>query len=237
MAATPASSPHPLDNAVWSALSTCHAALSEGGALARRYQRGFAPFGAVAVPTPQAFAALASGMAAGDDVRLFARHAVEPGPFFDVTGHKDLVQMIGPVAGVVADPRRFVVLGDADRAQMHDLVERTEPGPFGPRSPELGRFLGFKAEGRMVAMAGERMHLTGHVEISAVCTDPAWRGRGLARDLMLLVGQAIQARGETPFLHVAADNLGAIALYERMGFARRATTRVTALRRNAAPAP
>ena len=53
-------------------------------------------------------------------------------------------------------------------------------------------------------MAGERLHPPGWTEISAVCTDPAFRGQGLASRLVLAVAAGIRARGETPFLHTAA---------------------------------
>ena len=58
----------------------------------------------------------------------------------------------------------------------------------------------------------------GFTEVSGVCTDPAFRGRGYAGALMRVVASAIQARGEMPFLHAYARNKGAIALYERFGF-------------------
>ena len=56
----------------------------------------------------------------------------------------------------------------------------TAPGPWFHRTPELGRFVGFEEDGRLVAMAGERMHVPGDTEISAVCGHPtgvaaAWR--------------------------------------------------------------
>ena len=50
-------------------------------------------------------------------------------------------------------------------------------------------------------MAGERLRPPGWTEISAVCTDPAWRGHGLASRLTRAVAACIVARGETPFLH------------------------------------
>jgi predicted GNAT family acetyltransferase len=67
-------------------------------------------------------------------------------------------------------------------------------------------------------MAGERLRLPGWTEISAVCTDPAYRGRGLATRLVRAVAAGIRERGETPFLHAAASNTQAIRLYEAIGF-------------------
>ncbi|BCQ29094.1 hypothetical protein NK8_72840 (plasmid) [Caballeronia sp. NK8] len=67
-------------------------------------------------------------------------------------------------------------------------------------------------------MAGERMAIEGHAEISAVCVDERCRGRGLAGRLMNILRREIGLRGETPFLHVFSHNESAIALYERLGF-------------------
>jgi predicted GNAT family acetyltransferase len=108
-----------------------------------------------------------------------------------------------------------------------DLVAATRPGPFGSRTPLLGRYLGVWHEGRLVAMAGERLRVPGHVELSAICVHPEARGKhyaiALTRQLMRLAVEA----GELPFLHVRPDNVGAIALYERLGFATRRQLVVT----------
>jgi predicted GNAT family acetyltransferase len=104
---------------------------------------------------------------------------------------------------------------------MLALAELTDPGPFGRRSIELGRFVGFRAEGELVAMAGERLHPPGFSEVSAVCTHPDHRGQGLARELVLAVACEVQARGEVPFLHVDATDdphPRVVGLYERLGF-------------------
>jgi ribosomal protein S18 acetylase RimI-like enzyme len=224
--------PHPLDDVIWTSLTTRHAALAEGAALARRYDPAFSRFGALADGTPQALADLARLVPAGESVALFRPERTEAGPYFEAVGRKELAQMVGPVRGEVVDAERFVELGEPDWPQMQALVQRTEPGPFYGRTPELGRFVGLKVDGQLVAMAGERMRVPGYTEISAVCTDPAWRGRGLAADLMKVIAQGIAARGETPFLHVLVDNASAITVYERLGFTRRLVSQLTILQRN-----
>jgi predicted GNAT family acetyltransferase len=95
----------------------------------------------------------------------------------------------------------------------------------------MGRFRGARLDGRLAAMAGERMRLPGYTEVSGVCTHPDFRGRGLARRLSQIVAAAIQARGETPFLHAWATNTAAIALYESLGFAHRCSVNVAVLKR------
>jgi predicted GNAT family acetyltransferase len=120
-------------------------------------------------------------------------------------------------------------LGDADASEMLALARLTEPGPFAARTHQLGGFLGIRAEGRLVAMAGERMKPEGFTEVSGVCTHPDHRGRGYAALLSVAVAERILERGETPFLHAFAGNRAAIALYERLGFVLRADVRVLAL--------
>ena len=114
--------------------------------------------------------------------------------------------------------REAVRLGADDVPDMLALVARTRPGPFLPRTVELGTYLGIRREGRLIAMAGERLHPPGWTEISAVCTDAAFRGQGLGSRLVRAVALGIRERGETPFLHTAATNTAAIRLYESLGF-------------------
>ncbi len=137
--------------------------------------------------------------------------------------------MVGVDVAAAPDPEA-VPLGARDVPEMLDLVARTEPGPFRPRTVELGTYLGIRYRGRLVAMAGERLRPPGWSEISAVCTDPDFRGRGLAGRLIRAVAAVIRERGETPFLHAVASNTDAIRLYERLGFTLRRTTAFVAAR-------
>lgn len=126
--------------------------------------------------------------------------------------------------GVVAVPDDEAIrLTTADVPEMLALVERTRPGPFLPRTIELGTYLGVRRAGELIAMAGERLHPPGWTEISAVCTDTAYRGQGLATGLVHAVAHGIRQRGDTPFLHAAAGNTNAIRLYESLGFRLRRT--------------
>ena len=112
---------------------------------------------------------------------------------------------------------------------MLALAQLTEPGPFLPRTHTMGRFMGIRINGRLAAMAGERMRFPGFTEVSGVCTHPDFRGRGLARRLSSIVAHAIQLRHEQPFLHAWTTNYAAVSLYERLGFTRRATVQVAVL--------
>ena len=128
-----------------------------------------------------------------------------------------------------------VDLGEADADDMVELATLTKPGPFLPGTRRLGRFVGIRIEGRLAAMAGERLRLNNHTEVSAVCTHPDFRGRGMAAQLSSLVAERILARGERPFIHAFADNQQAIRLYQSLGFAKRSDMAVLALKRDAMP--
>ena len=141
--------------------------------------------------------------------------------------------MVGEqVTGIHAVPEA-IALGAADVPEMLELVAETEPGPFLPRTIELGDYLGIRRGGALIAMAGERFRLDGWTEISAVCTDPAQRGQGLASRLVGALIAAIQDRSERVFLHVLATNTGAIRLYQELGFQIRQTATLTVVTRPA----
>jgi hypothetical protein len=233
---TSAFSDHPLDNVMWHALAGTQAPLALGGALARRFRPEYALFAGMPALSPAGFEALATLMEPGAVVALARDHDFEPGPLFDVLDRKNLVQMLGPATGDVQAPHRSRVLTARDVPQMTALAQLTAPGPWFERTAELGRFVGVEDDGHLVAMAGERLRVPGHTEISAVCCHPQWRGRGLAADLMRQVSQAIVERGDVPFLHVLAENTSAIALYEKLGLRKRLQSRLTILRRSEAAA-
>jgi len=141
-------------------------------------------------------------------------------------------QMIGRPAEPRGSEADIVTLGAGDVPEMMALTKLTNPGPFAARTRELGTFLGVKVDGRLVAMAGERMKPGGYTEITAVCVHPDHRGRGYAQVLLGAIARQIAARGEIPFLHVFSDNDSAIALYRRQGMEIRRRLHVTVLGRN-----
>ncbi|MFD0319066.1 GNAT family N-acetyltransferase [Streptomyces flavalbus] len=213
-----------LDDPVGQSLGGPHARLARRRGGAATYLADVATFSAVPVQPDAAdwadLAELLGGPGAFAD--LFSSPAAPPPgwePVFSLAGR----QMIWPGghlpdrAGTGPDTG-LVVLGKEDVPEMRALVARTEPGPFWPRSHELGTYLGVRAGGTLVAMAGERLRPPGWTEISAVCTAPEARGRGHAARLVGALAARIVARGERPFLHVAETNTAAIALYERLGF-------------------
>jgi ribosomal protein S18 acetylase RimI-like enzyme len=221
-----------LDNPVWSCLATRHAHFAIGGPLALRYPRDVSPLAALSGSTPAHAAALAALVDVGDDVALGGPHVPPLPSGFETFHESEVTQMVRPDASPL--PERDVAispLGAADAPEMLALVERTQPGPFRQRTVELGAFLGIREGGRLVAMAGERLWIDGFHEVSGVCTDPDARGRGYAMALIACVVNRMLRAGETPFLHVESWNAGAIALYLRLGFERRARFPLVAAKR------
>jgi predicted GNAT family acetyltransferase len=218
---------HPLDHPVWNALTTQHKGFAEGGPRAWRYPVEVAPFAAIADPTPESFLALESLITATGVALCTAEPVAAPG--FETRLMKTLEQLVRVSPSAASDPGGLIVLGPADVAEMLALTAMTKPGPFSTRTHELGRFVGIRVGGVLAAMAGERMHLEGFTEVSAVCTHPDHRGRGYGRMLLDHVSNRIVERGETPFLHCFSDNLSAIELYRRAGFSIRHTMHLAVL--------
>jgi len=212
---------HPLDRPIWSALTTRQASCAQVADGIRRFDPAFGPFGASAEGTADSLAGLAALVPEGGHVALLFDEQIAPPPGLVLRLAKPVVQMIAGEIGSPPVPCDFQELTPADAPEMRTLAGLTKPGPFVERTHELGRFVGIRHEGRLVAMAGERMRPQGFTEISGVCTHPDHRGKGHAAALMCEVARAIVARGETPFLHAFADNTNAIALYERLGFVTR----------------
>ena len=75
-------------------------------------------------------------------------------------------KMIGMPAEISGGTADIVTLGTGDVPAMMELTKLTNPGPFGARTHELGTFLGVRVDGRLVAMAGERMKPADYTEIT-----------------------------------------------------------------------
>ncbi|GAA3226545.1 GNAT family N-acetyltransferase [Pseudonocardia petroleophila] len=207
---------HPLDTPVHSALTGTHAPFARRHGSALRYP-----------PEMSIWAAFPDDADGWRDAEGFGTVTTAGDPRTAPAGWECTmlipgVQYDGSGMAVVPDPEA-VVLGPDDVPEMLALVERTRPGPFLERTIEMGTYLGIRDGGALVAMAGERMRPAGWSEISAVCTAPEARGRGLGSRLVRAVGAAIRERGDVPFLHAAADNATALRLYEHLGFTLRRT--------------
>lgn len=207
-----------LDHIAWHSLSRAQAHCATGTATARRYAPGFSPIVAFADSERPDFAALAPYCEAGE--HFYCSGWSGPAPAgWQVDAEATMLKMVWQAPAPAEDEGLVALrLGAEHVPQMLDLVALTKPGPFGPRTVELGDYVGCFEGPRLVAMAGERMHAGTLREISGVCTHPEFQGRGLARRLMQLLLRRELQRGETPFLHVLRDNRNALEMYQRMGF-------------------
>jgi ribosomal protein S18 acetylase RimI-like enzyme len=211
---------HILDNAAYNSLIGHHSHLAESFGEALRYRPDVSLFHALPDnPSPQAWRDLAE-LAQGEVILM--RDQVHAGESWREVGGGDGRQYLAS-EGCAQFSAKATVLGDEDVPAMLDLVARTQPGPFSPRTIELGHYTGIWCDGVLAAMAGCRFHVSGYREISAVCTDPAFRGQGLAGELVRHVTALINQAGDEAFLHVNALNTSAISLYEGMGFRLRRT--------------
>lgn len=212
---------HVLDDPIWNSLVTDHSQFSIGGVLAKRYPAEIGPFVSVCEMSREAFDEL--GRLLRPDERLYLVGREEPFPTdLKVEHHEPITQMVAagrvPIKNVGKEPS---VLTEADIPEMLELIELTFPGYFRAETRKLGRYIGIHDNDKLVAMAGERMSMTGFREVSAVCTHPDHRGRGYANYLMAVLMDKMYDESITPFLHVDIDNAKAKRVYERLGFRER----------------
>ena len=222
-----------LDRPVWKMLIGPQAQLTLGNQLARRIDPGFGPFAAARDKTPESLAALASLIAPGEQVWLVEPEEWPVPEGLTLLHIAPLLQMVAerpmPVQPEDAEVEQ---LDEADATAMTELALATKPGPWGEKTRLYGQFFGIRRDGRLAAMAGERMRpAPGLAELSAVCTWPDYRGQGLAGKLIRRVMAGFAAKGQVPFLHSYAGNAKAIALYESLGFTARREMVVTVLGR------
>jgi predicted GNAT family acetyltransferase len=183
-----------------------------------RMAEHFGPFGATADESGESLNALAALIPPEGKIWLVESDPVDLPPKFAIIREALCVQMVAAKIAPSSSHFEITSLTQADAPAMQTLVKLTEPGPFHARTNELGRFVGIRLDGKLAAMAGERLCPPGHVEVSGVCTYPEFRGRGYAAALMRHVAHHIVDEGEIPFLHAYAGNTSAIAFYESLGF-------------------
>ncbi len=216
-----------LDNPIWFALTTEHRLLARSHGLARRYPPDVSPLAALLHPTQDAFADLQRLVSPDEHVALFTASPLDVPGDWQVDRSRWIDQMI--CEALNSPPLAPLPLGTTDVPEMLDLTAATEPGPFLPQTIQMGSYFGIRAsDGRLVAMAGERLQSTAFAEISAVCTLPEFRGRGYARALVTFLAAQILAAGKTPFLHVKSEN-DAKVVYQKIGFRLRAAIYLTVI--------
>ncbi len=209
-----------LDDPIWHALTTEHRALARSYGEARRYPADIAAFVAA-----HSFDDLRRLVAPGERLGTFTAEPITLPAGWTLMHERWIEQMVYEGDRIEA-PDNLPTLGDADVPEMLALTKLTEPGPFFARTHMMGRYAGLREDGRLAAMAGERLRMTGATEISAVCTHPDFQGRGFGRTVMEAMIAHVQDGGGQPFLHVKNEN-GAKRLYEKLGFRVRREMRLT----------
>jgi predicted GNAT family acetyltransferase len=228
---------HPLDNVIWQALTTRQAGFAESSGSARRFIPEVGPLAGFRDPSPESYDALAKLLETQGTVALFLDVPYQDRRGWNLVAKDPLLQMVwetgdlAPKAGTDGE-LELVELNAKHSCEMIELAELTKPGPFDKRTHELGTYLGIFRDGKLLAMAGERLKVPSYTEVSAVCTHPDHTGHGYARVLMMEVMRRIRERGETPFLHVRKNNGRAIELYRRLGFSKRQILHLAVLRKD-----
>lgn len=215
---------HILERPMWSALIGPHAAFAEGAGGARRYQADISVLAGLRDNSDAALDDLAALLPEAGHIMVAQTWPNRCPPGSRIVVARTAFQMVSDgQTDTFAHDHDIIPLTKADWPEMLALATATEPGPFVSRTPILGDFWGVKREGRLIAMAGERLRQDRYVELSGICTDPAYRGLGLGKALTVHVRNQIISRGQVPYLHAYTTNTGALKLYEKLGFQTRAT--------------
>ncbi len=224
---------HILDNPIWNALSTEQHSMSliSDDKLARRFPYSVGPLSGLSEQTIEAYASLGTLVEKGEPIILFLDEPLNAPDNWEVIVNEGLTQMVleKPLNEVRTD--NVTVLDDKDIDEMIALTKLTQPGPFRDRTIDYSGYIGIKTDGRLQAMAGHRLHMTGYTEISTVCTHPDSQGKGYAKQLLTLTAKSILSRNETPFLHTWERNSHAIEVYKKLGFKQRKLLTVASIKR------
>lgn len=224
---------HLLDNPVWHALNTGNQHLSNGNSNAKYFSREVSPFIGLKEPSVHNFSLLHTLLPYPGFFGFVSPAEIEiPAPW-KIHEKMDVLQMVHDLTTSPGNnPEGLIRLTDEHIPEMLALTKLTNPGPFARRTIDFGNYRGIFRAGKLVAMAGQRMHPSPYHEVSAVCTHPDHHGNGFASRLIGNQIHHIISRGEIPFLHVKSDNAPAIRVYERLGFATRKAVFVYILRLN-----
>ena len=210
---------HLLDNPIYHALNTGSQCFSNGNEYARYLNRDMGLFAGLKSNSIEDFQELYQLTPPDGRVVLFTPEAIEIPEGWTILLQKPLLQMVYNHAEVPpAEDPAPVALQEKDVPAMLDLTARTNPGPFLLRTIDFGNYEGIFDGPMLVAMTGQRLQPTPYVEVSAVCTDPEYLGRGYAAKLIRSQIRQILDNQRIPFLHVLPDNTPALQLYLKLGF-------------------
>lgn len=225
---------HILDNPVWEALTTEDKRFNIGKPSPAYFPEDVSPFVGMEHWHEKDLIRMENMLPAERSFSVMIAREVSLPSTFDILFTTPLYQMICTHLQPIAQAGSTIEhLGEADVPAMLALTALTKPGPFLQRTIEFGNYVGIYEHGELLAMAGERLHLRGYTEMSAVCTHPDYLGKGYAAQLMTYACERIIKKGNIPFLHVKTDNLRAIRIYEQLGFTKRADFYFAVIRKRA----
>jgi ribosomal protein S18 acetylase RimI-like enzyme len=223
---------HVLDNPAWNAMISGSEHLASGNEHVKFFFEEVGPFAGLKEYNEPLFRELFDLLPPNRTVVIPTVKDVEIAPYWKVIDTVKALQMIFEEPAVVgAIDAGIVPLKDEHIPEMIALTQLTKPGPFLKQTIEFGNYKGIFNSGKLVAMAGQRMHPLEYVEISAVCTHPDYTGNGYAQSLINDQVLKIIREGNIPFLHVTARNINAIRLYKRLGFTVRAEMNIYVLQK------
>jgi len=211
-----------LDNPVWHALQTIHKEYALGTNTIQRYPANLLQILGCENPATAQISDIEPWVAAHEKLYIVGEPVYIP-ENWKLHSRLDCVQMIcqHPVKLSTKSTDEIIMLSDRDTDQMLDLINLVQPGYFHEKTPLLGHYFGIKRDHELVAMAGERLRMTGFTEISAVVTHPAYTGNGFAQQLVAHVANRNLEEGTLPFLHFVHTNHRAQEIYRLLGFTER----------------
>jgi ribosomal protein S18 acetylase RimI-like enzyme len=208
-----------LDNPVWFSLTESHQRFTMNHGATKFYHPDYCPFGAFtgAADTIQPIDAYAKL------VDRFFMVGEKPQISKQLTLKNELVclQMTIDHRVDLETKETIIPLTQQHTDALVDLVTLVLPGYFKRKTLLLGNYYGIFRDGQLVAVTGERMQMDAFIEVSAVVTHPHYTGQGYAQQLIAHTVNNIFDQHKKPYLHVAANNMGAIRVYEKLGFTTR----------------
>ncbi|MBO4160216.1 GNAT family N-acetyltransferase [Micromonospora antibiotica] len=179
-----------------------------------------------AEPDRPAAAALLDELAPVLPARLYAH--LSPGLEQVLAGRYVITPAGAHLRMALTDPARLAgvaasgeVLTGADLPALRALYADAYPGNwFDPRMLDTGHYLGVRAGGELVAVAGVHVWSPTYrvAAVGNVTTRPQARGRGLAQAVVAALCARLRDSVDHVTLNVRADNTTAVRLYGRLGF-------------------
>jgi N-acetylglutamate synthase-like GNAT family acetyltransferase len=209
-----------LDNPVWHSLNEAHSEFSVEYDDIRFYQPAYCPFGGFVAPNTTStginrYSLLTNSFFVVGDRPVFTNK---------VQLKKELVcnqMLLKEEFDFVVSEFITELKTISQKNDLLKLVNLVQPGYFKSKTSDLGNYYGIYKENQLIAVTGERMKMDKFTEVSAVVTHPEHTRKGYAKQLIKYTTDSIFKENKIPYLHVAASNIGAIKLYEKLGFTTR----------------